>query len=269
VLEYPQIDPVAMNLFGLKIHWYGLMYVLAFSVAYGLGRYRAHLSNGRWTAEQVGDLIFYAAMGIVIGGRVGYMLFYASDLLIENPLNLFKVWQGGMSFHGGLIGSACGMLLLCKRQNRSLFEFMDFSAPIAALGLGFGRIGNFIGGELYGRVTDVPWAMVFPRGGPLPRHPSQLYEAFLEGFLMFVILWWFSAKPRPQLAVTGLFVGLYGLFRFFVEFFREPDAHLSFILGGWLTMGQLLSFPMILLGLGMMLYAYRAQTNVKQPLNSQ
>jgi phosphatidylglycerol:prolipoprotein diacylglycerol transferase len=257
VLTYPEIDPVAFNIFGLSVHWYGLMYLLAFSVAYGLGINRAKKPDSGWTTDQVSDLIFYAALGIVLGGRFGYMLFYGWDQLLANPLNLFKVWEGGMSFHGGLLGSAVGMLFLCRQYHKKLGDVMDFSAPIAALGLGCGRIGNFIGGELYGRVSDVPWAMVFPRGGGLPRHPSQLYQAFLEGLVLFVVLWWFSSRPRPRLAVTGLFIGLYGVFRIFVEFFREPDAHLSFILFDWVTMGQILSLPMVLGGLLMMIYAYR------------
>ncbi|MEJ2743382.1 MAG: prolipoprotein diacylglyceryl transferase [Gammaproteobacteria bacterium] len=263
MLTYPEIDPVAFQVFGLKVHWYGLMYLVAFTVAYWLGRRRASLPGSTWTAEAVSDLIFYAALGIVIGGRLGYMLFYGMALLLDNPLNLFKVWQGGMSFHGGLLGSACGMFWVARQHNKTMSEIMDFAAPIAALGLGFGRIGNFIGGELYGRVTTVPWGMVFPRGGLEPRHPSQLYEAFLEGLVLFVVLWWFSAKPRPRLSVTGLFILLYGVFRITVEFFREPDAHLSFIFADWVTMGQLLSLPMVLGGALMMGYAYQRDRRMK------
>ena len=256
MLTYPEIDPVAFQVFGLKVHWYGLMYLLAFTVAYLLGRYRAGLPGSSWKKDEVADLIFYAALGIVLGGRVGYMLFYGTAYLLENPLNLFKIWQGGMSFHGGLLGAACGMLWVSRQHKKPLGDIMDFAAPIAALGLGFGRIGNFIGGELYGRVTSAPWGMVFPRGGAQPRHPSQLYEAFLEGLVLFLVLWWFSSNPRPRFAVTGLFIMLYGVFRIMVEFFREPDAQLSFILGNWVTMGQLLSLPMVLGGMAMMGYAY-------------
>ena len=257
MLTYPQFDPVAFRVFSLEVHWYGLMYLLGFTVAYSLGILRAKKPESDWTTEQVSDLIFYAAVGIVLGGRTGYMLFYGTEQLLTNPLSLFKVWEGGMSFHGGLLGSACGMLFLCRHYKKHLGDVMDFSAPIAALGLGFGRIGNFIGGELYGRATDVPWAMIFPRGGDVPRHPSQLYQAFLEGLVLFVVLWWFSARPRPRFAVTGLFIALYGVFRIFVEFFREPDAHLSFIFFDWVTMGQVLSLPMVAGGLLMMFYGYR------------
>lgn len=256
-MKYPEIDPVAFKVFGFKVHWYGLTYLAAFSIAYGLGVVRARKPESGWTTEQVSDLIFYAALGIVVGGRVGYMLFYGLDQLLANPLNLFKVWDGGMSFHGGLVGSACGMLFLCRQYKKHLGDVMDFSAPIAALGLGCGRIGNFIGGELYGRATDVPWGMVFPRGGDVVRHPSQLYQAALEGLVLFIVLWWFSSRPRPRLSVTGLFISLYGVFRIFVEFFREPDAHLSFILFDWVTMGQILSLPMVIGGVLMMAYAYR------------
>ncbi|WP_415904635.1 prolipoprotein diacylglyceryl transferase [Neptuniibacter sp. QD48_55] len=251
------INPIALDLGPLQIYWYGLMYLIGFAAAWWLGVRRARLPGSGWTEEQISDLIFWGAMGVVLGGRMGYVLFYHLDRFLQDPLWLFAVWEGGMSFHGGLLGVIAAMYLFGRKHGKSLFTMTDFVAPLVPIGLGAGRIGNFIGGELWGRVTDGPWGVVFPRGGDLPRHPSQLYEFALEGLVLFVVLWWFSSKPRPKMAVSGLFLLLYGLFRSLVEFVREPDAHLQFIAFEWLTMGQLLSLPMILLGMFLVGLAYK------------
>ena len=200
---------------------------------------------------------------MILGGRIGYALFYDLLNVINNPLNLFKVWQGGMSFHGGLLGVLIAIWLFGRKSGKSFFEISDFVAPLVPLGLFFGRIGNFINGELWGRVSDVPWAMVFPTGGPLARHPSQLYQALLEGLLLFVILWWFSAKTRPRAAVSGLFLLGYGSFRFAAEFFRVPDPQYGYLAFDWFTMGQLLCVPMIIAGLVMMFWAYQRSNPAK------
>lgn len=260
MLTYPQIDPVALSLGPLKVHWYGLMYLIGFAAAWWLGQHRARKPGAILQPEQIGDLIFYCALGAVLGGRIGYVLFYDLGVYLEHPANIFKVWEGGMSFHGGMLGVITAMLLYGRKVQRAFFELMDFVAPLVPIGLGAGRIGNFINGELWGKVTDVPWAMVFPHGGPLPRHPSQLYQAFLEGLVLFLILWFYSRKPRPTMAVSGLFLLCYGVFRFVVEFARQPDAQLGYLAFGWLTMGQVLSTPMILGGVGLMVWAYRRQT---------
>ncbi len=254
MLPYPHLDPVAIQIGPLKIHWYGLMYVFGFLGAWILARWRA----GRlgWRVEEIDDLIFYGALGVVLGGRIGYMAFYNLSVFIHDPFSLFRVWEGGMSFHGGLLGVLATMGLFARKYERPFFEVTDFIAPFVPIGLFFGRIGNFINGELWGKVTDLPWGMVFPTAGQLPRHPSQLYEAFLEGILLFTVLWFYSERPRPLMAVSGLFLLLYGGFRFMVEFIREPDAHIGYLAFGWLTMGQLLSIPMILLGLLLLFLAY-------------
>lgn len=257
MLTYPQIDPIALSLGPLKVHWYGLMYLIGFAAAWWLGLRRARKPGALLQPEQIGDLIFYCALGAVLGGRIGYVLFYDLGAYLEHPANILKVWQGGMSFHGGMLGVITAMLLYSRKVQRGFFELMDFVAPLVPIGLGAGRIGNFINGELWGKVTDVPWAMVFPYGGPLPRHPSQLYQACLEGLALFLILWFYSRKPRPAMAVSGLFLLCYGAFRFAVEFARQPDAQLGYLAFGWLTMGQVLSTPMILGGAGLMVWAHR------------
>lgn len=257
MLTYPQIDPVALSIGPLAIHWYGVLYLVAFASAWWLGRYRARQPNSGWKPEQIEDLIFYGALGVVLGGRVGYVLFYNFDTFLANPLMLFTVWEGGMSFHGGMLGVLFALWLYARKQQRGYFEVVDFVVPLIPLGLGAGRIGNFINGELWGKVSDLPWAMVFPGAGPQPRHPSMLYEFFLEGILLFIIVWLYSAKPRPAMAVTGLFGAGYGLFRFLVEFVRMPDAHIGYLAGGWLTMGMVLSLPMVVVGMALMLYAYK------------
>jgi phosphatidylglycerol:prolipoprotein diacylglycerol transferase len=256
MLTYPEIDPVALHVGSLSIHWYGLMYLIGFVCCWGVLVLRSKRSPRGFNVDQISDMLFYTALGIIIGGRVGYMLFYAWSDLIANPLMLFEVWKGGMSFHGGLIGVIIGLGYYAHTLGKSLGEVADFAAPAVPLGLGAGRIGNFINGELWGKVTDAPWGMVFPHAGPLPRHPSQLYEFFLEGVVMFAILWLYSAKPRPRWAVSGLFLLLYGVFRFTIEFYREPDVQVGYLAWGWLTEGQLLSLPMIVIGILMMSWAY-------------
>mgnify|MGYP003386694772 FL=1 len=255
--KYPEIDPVAVSLGPLAIRWYGLMYLLGFVSGYWLLAKRAEKPNSGWTKEQVSDLIFYGAMGVILGGRVGYVLFYNFSAFLDNPIILFQVWNGGMSFHGGMLGVMFAMWWFGRKAGKTLFDILDFGAPIVPIGLGAGRIGNFIGGELWGRVTDGPWGMVFPTGGPDPRHPSQLYQAALEGVALFTILWLFSRTNRPKYAVSGMFSLWYGIFRFTVEFVRQPDSHLGFIAFDWLTMGQLLSLPLIGVGLFLLFIAYR------------
>lgn len=254
----PDIDPVAFSIGPLKVHWYGLMYLVGFVGGWALGVYRARRADSRWQPAEVGDILFYLALGTIAGGRLGYVLFYNPGHYLAHPLEIFYLWTGGMSFHGGLIGVIVAMWLYARRTGRGFFAVADFIAPLAPIGLGAGRIGNFINQELWGRVSDVPWAMVFARtGGPAPRHPSQLYEFALEGVLLFVILWAYSARPRPAGAVSGLFLLGYGVFRFFVEFFRVPDAHIGYLAAGWLTMGHVLSLPMILAGAFLLYWSYR------------
>ena len=257
MLTHPQFDPVALSLGPLSIHWYGLMYIVAFAGIWRLALYRAHKSPGPWSDEQISDLVFYGAMGAVIGGRLGSVFFYNFDRFLADPIWLFRVWEGGMAFHGGLLGVLASFGWYSRRLGKPFFETMDFVAPLVPFGLGAGRIGNFIGGELWGRPTDLPWGMVFPYVDALPRHPSQLYQFALEGVALFALLWWFSSKPRPRCSITGLFGVGYGVFRFVVEFARQPDADIGFIAFDWLTMGQLLSLPMIVIGALMMAYGYR------------
>ncbi|TNC82233.1 MAG: prolipoprotein diacylglyceryl transferase [Oleiphilus sp.] len=257
-LKYPEIDPVALDLGVIQIHWYGLMYLFGFLAAYVLGQHRAKRPDSPLSPGQVGDMIYYGALGVVLGGRLGYVFFYNFGKFLEDPVWLFRVWEGGMSFHGGLIGVLFALYLYARKLGVKYIRLVDFLAPLVPIGLGLGRIGNFIGGELWGRATDVSWGMVFP-GDPeqLVRHPSQLYQFALEGVLFFAILWWFSSRPRPMYATAGLFMVCYGAFRFIVEFVREPDAHIGFVAWNWLTMGQILSTPMILIGIIGMVYGYK------------
>lgn len=257
MLTYPHIDPVAVALGPIKVHWYGLMYLLGFAAVYILGEYRAKKPWSPIKPQALEDLVTWGALGVILGGRIGYMLFYNFSELINNPLTLFKIWQGGMAFHGGMLGVFIAMYFFGKKHQCSVLQLTDIIAPIAPIGLGLGRVGNFINSELWGRQTDVAWAMVFPNGGDIARHPSQLYEAFLEGLVLFIVLWLYSNKPRPTMSITGLAVFLYGCFRFFVEFFRMPDAQLGFVALDWVTMGQILSTPMIFIGGFMVYFAYR------------
>lgn len=249
MLAFPYIDPVAFSLGPLKVHWYGLMYLFSFASAWALAQWRAKHYQLDWTSEQIGDLIFYGALGVIIGGRLGYMLFYNTQHLISQPWTLFKLWEGGMSFHGGLLGVILALWLFTRKFHKSFLEVTDFVAPIVPLGLAAGRLGNFINGELWGRVTDVPWAMIFPNSDGLPRHPSQLYEFGLEGLTLFIFIWWYASKPRPLGCVSAMFLIGYALCRIAAECFRQPDIQLGFIAFQWLTMGQLLSIPMLILGL--------------------
>lgn len=257
MIQYPAIDPVAFHIGPLSVHWYGLMYLLGFSSAWGMLALRLRSSPRGFTLEQLSDILFYSAVGVILGGRLGYVLFYGLSEFIQHPIRIFAIWEGGMSFHGGLLGVIIALWIYAKKINKSPGEITDLIAPVVPLGLATGRIGNFINGELWGRVTDVPWAMVFPDGGSLPRHPSQLYEFFLEGVLMFSILWIYSRKERPRWAVSGLFLLLYGVCRFSVEFFRQPDIQKGFIAFDWMTEGQLLSLPMIVFGALIFILAYR------------
>lgn len=257
MVTYPNIDPVAFHIGPLSVHWYGLMYLLGFLGAWGFIAYRVKKQPARgFTVEQVTDILFYAALGVIVGGRLGYMLFYDWPNFIAAPQTFFKVWQGGMSFHGGLLGVIIALWIYSCKINKNLIDIADLIAPAVPIGLATGRIGNFINGELWGKISDVPWAMIFPTGGPYPRHPSQLYEFFLEGVLLFLILWWFSRKPRPRGAVSALFLIGYGCFRFIIEFFRVPDVQIGYLAFGWVTEGQLLSLPMILIGIIILVFSY-------------
>lgn len=260
-MKYYDIDPVALDLGLIQIHWYGLMYLLAFLVAYLLARYRVNsqMYSYQWQLKQVEDLIFYGALGVILGGRLGYILFYQFSAFLADPIMIFKVWQGGMSFHGGLIGVIIAMLLFAKRANKGFFEITDFVAPLVPLGLGFGRIANYINGELWGKITTSSYGVyaLDHNGQLVSRYPSQLYEAFLEGLVLFIILWLYSAKKRPRMAVSAVFLIGYGFFRFLVEFVRTPDAHIGYLAWDWLTMGQVLSVPMILLGIILLILAYQ------------
>lgn len=264
MLVHPNFDPVAISLFGLEVHWYGLMYVAAFMSVYFLWLYRIkHLtqySNQKWNADVISDLIFYGALGAVIGGRVGYVLFYKPEYYLHNLLEVLYLQNGGMSFHGGLLGVIVGIAMFARKMGMTLLEVGDFVAPVAPIGLFFGRMGNFINQELWGKVTEVPWGMVFTNGGPLPRHPSMLYEAFLEGVLLLAVLWLVARKPRSAGTLSGLFLIGYGVARILVEFVRVPDEHLNYLFLDWVTMGQILSLPMIVLGLLLIFVAGKKNT---------
>lgn len=262
MLTFPHIDPIAFSLGPLHVHWYGLMYLVGFIGAWALAMWRVKLYQLPWTAEQVSDLIFYAALGVIIGGRVGYMLFYNTQQMINQPLSIFKIWEGGMSFHGGLLGVMLALWYFAYKVKKPFFQVTDFVVPLVPLGLAAGRAGNFINGELWGRVTNVPWAMVFPQGGPQPRHPSQLYEFGLEGIILFIIVWWYAAKPRPAGCVSAIFLIGYAIARLIAECFREPDLQLGFVAFNWLTMGQLLSIPMLIAGL--LLWRIKRNENVSK-----
>ena len=257
MLMHPNFDPVAFALGPVKVHWYGLMYLIAFALGWWLGRVRARDAWRGWSRDDVGDVLFYVALGVVAGGRLGYMLFYDFDRLLTDPLSLSMVWRGGMSFHGGLIGVIVAMWWFARSRGRGFFEVADFIAPLVPPGLAAGRLGNFINGRLWGSPSDLPWAMVFPDplAGAVPRHPSQLYEALLEGVILFAVLWWFTRRPRPAMAASGVFLIGYGVARTLVEFVRVPDAHLGYLAFGWVTMGQVLTLPMIAAGIGLAVMA--------------
>tara|TARA_R110002072_G_scaffold37634_1_gene109803 strand:- start:1568 stop:2398 length:831 start_codon:yes stop_codon:yes gene_type:complete len=263
MINYPDINPVAFSIGSIQIRWYGISYIIAFVFTLLLGAYKIRKARkNNWPAifkdyEEYSDLVFYGALGVIIGGRLGNFLFYDFKVLFTDPLQVFKVWQGGMAFHGGLLGVAVAGLIFAKRKGKNFFDLGDFIAPIVPIGLGLVRLANFINGELWGKVTNVSWGMIFPYAGVLPRHPSQLYEFFLEGVVLFIILWTYSLKRRPRMAISGMFVLFYGIFRFIIEFFREPDANLGYLAFGWVTMGQVLSLPMILIGGFMIYYAYK------------
>lgn len=285
-----QIDPIALSIGPLSVHWYGVMYLLGFIAAWWLGNRR--IRAGRLpgvNAEGFSDLLFYSMLGVVLGGRIGYVLFYAPGAFLDNPLMLLRVWEGGMSFHGGLLGVLIASLWWSRRQRTAFWDVMDFAAPLVPLGLGFGRLGNFIGAELWGKPTDGSWGVVFPSALPaelaqLPpealkamhasgaldayaRHPSQLYQAALEGLVLFIVLWTVSMRPRGRYLVSGLFALLYGVFRFAVEFVRMPD-HGVYLAWGWFTKGQLLSLPLIALGIWLVLRSRRAPVLQPAPLAS-
>jgi phosphatidylglycerol:prolipoprotein diacylglycerol transferase len=256
MLTHPGFDPIAVKLGPIAIHWYGVMYLIGFAAAWWLGTRRARQPHWNWPAERVGDLLFYVALGVILGGRLGYTLFYNFSGFLQDPLVLLRIWEGGMSFHGGLIGVIVAYLLFARNKGLDPFDIGDFAAPLIPVGLLTGRIGNFINGELWGKPTDLPWGMVFPHAGPEPRHPSMLYEAFLEGAVLLALLWWFGSRPRPRMAVAGLFLVLYGVFRSAVELVRLPDAHIGYLAFGWFTMGMALSLPMVLAGAAMLALAY-------------
>lgn len=253
MIIHPNFDPVALQLGPLAIHWYGLMYVFGFLGVYLLGNYRvkhySHAISGKWNSEQISDLIFYGAMGAVLGGRLGYVVFYKPAEYIANPLDILMINQGGMSFHGGMVGVIVALWLFAKKKQSSLLEVGDFVAPLAPVGLFFGRMGNFINQELWGKPTDLPWGMVFTTADAQPRHPSMLYEALLEGLLLLIVVWLLARKPRKTGVLCGLFLVGYSLARIVVELVRVPDAHLNYLYFDWVTMGQILSLPMLLLGL--------------------
>ena len=265
MLTYPHIDPIAISigpLFGvgpLRVHWYGIMYLIGFGAAWWLARYRARRPGSTWTALDIDDIIFYCAIGVIVGGRAGWCLFYGRYVIAENWLNAFHIWDGGMSFHGGLLGVTAAGALFARAKHKRIADVADFLAPLPGIGIMAVRIGNFINSELWGRPTSLPWGFGVPNaeGVLVARHPSQLYEATLEGLLLFLILWWYTRKPRPRLAPIGLFLIVYGCGRFTVEWVRLPDANIGYLVGDWLTMGMLLTTPMIFVGAALMIFAYR------------
>jgi phosphatidylglycerol---prolipoprotein diacylglyceryl transferase len=271
MLVHPNFDPVAIAIpqftlfghtFNIGIHWYGLMYLLGFAGAWWLGTVRARQPHWNWPKERVSDLLFYVALGVILGGRIGYVLFYSKGAFLSDPLMIVRLWEGGMSFHGGLLGVVVAYLWFARTCKLDPFAVGDFAAPLIPVGLLTGRIGNFINAELWGKPTDLPWAMVFANDpDQLPRHPSMLYEALLEGLVLLAVLWWFGRRPRPRMAVAGLFLVLYGLFRMAVETVRLPDAQIGYLAGGWLTMGIMLSVPMVLAGAAMLALGYTRKTS--------
>ena len=258
-LQFPVIDPIIFSIGPVSLRWYGTMYLIGFLAAMFMANKAADRSNGLWTREQVSDLLFYGFLGVILGGRVGYVLFYQFEYFLSDPLYLLEIWQGGMSFHGGLLGVTLAVLIFARKTNKSFLTVGDFIVPLVPIGLGMGRLGNFINAELWGRQTDVPWAMVFPTDAlQVPRHPSQLYEFFLEGVVLFIILYVVTRKPRSLGLASGTFLIGYGIFRSIVEFFREPDAHLGLYFS-FISKGQILSIPMILIGMFIIYWGYNQQ----------
>ena len=262
-MKYIVIDPVIADLGFVKVYWYGVMYLLAFLSSYLLAKYRCKFSEV-WNVKHVDDLIFYGALGAVLGGRLGYLLFYNWSIFISNPLTFFNFQNGGMSFHGGFLGVLLAMMLFNKKHDFSFFQTTDFIAPLVPLGLGFGRIGNYINGELWGRVTESSWGILAPDQSGLweRRFPTQLYEAFLEGLVLFFILWLFSRKKSPLMSISALFLIFYGTFRFIIEFVRAPDSHIGYLAFEWLTMGQILSIPMLIFGVFILFKSYRKEGQI-------
>lgn len=257
MITLPEINPVALKIGPISIHWYGIMYLLGFLAAWFFGIKRSQRIKGLWKTENISDLIFYGMVGVLLGGRLGYVIFYNLPFYLKHPLDIFKVWDGGMAFHGAVIGVVIAFILFARKTGKNLFQVGDLILPTVPIGIGFGRIGNFINGELWGTPSSLPWSMIFPRDpSRLPRHPSELYEFLLEGVLLFVILWIYSSKERPRMAVSGMFLALYGIFRFIVEFVRLPDVQLGYLAFNWLTMGQILSMPMILCGAFFIYWGY-------------
>jgi phosphatidylglycerol:prolipoprotein diacylglycerol transferase len=260
-MNLPVIDPVFLRIGPLEFRWYGLMYIIGFLAAYFIIKSQAKRRGIPLSADAVSDIVFFIALGVVLGGRTGYIIFYNLAWYLAHPLKIFAVWEGGMSFHGGMLGAVIAGLIVFRKNGLDFWQMADIVALTVPVGLGLGRLGNFINGELYGRVTDLPLGVVFPGGGPLPRHPSQLYEAFLEGVLLLLILWGLSFRKMPKGSIFWSFFIGYGFFRFIVEFFREPDQQLGFLWGG-ATMGQLLSLPMLVLGVIMLVRGYRCRKSV-------
>jgi len=281
MIVYPDINPIALRLGPIKVHWYGIMYLLGFATAWLLARWRAGRPGSTWKPVDVDDLVFFGMVGGILGGRIGYVLIYGMTFwTAQNPWYPFEIWDGGMSIHGGLIGALIALWIFARRRGRNFGDVLDFTAPLPEPGLFFGRMGNFINGELWGKPTTLPWGFIVDprhlhasqasnalsdcarfRINPCILHaqPSQLYEGFLEGIVLFAVMWWFTARPRPRLAPAGLFLLLYGIFRFLCEFVRVPDPQVGYLAWGWLTMGQLLSLPMILVGGALLTYAYSAR----------
>lgn len=245
---YHSLDPVAFRGGGVELHWYGVMYLLGFILGWLLGRYRAGKPDSGWTKPEVDDLLTLTMLGVIIGGRLGYVLFYDLASYLKNPLEIFKIWHGGMSFHGGLLGALAAFLYFARSRKKSFWQVSDFVAPLVPQALFWGRLGNFINGELWGKTTELPWGVVFKNAGNLPRHPSQLYEALLEGLALFVVLWIYSSKKREPGQVSGVFAIGYGLARMTVELVRVPDAHIGYLAYGVITMGQLLCIPLVAAG---------------------